>query len=77
MQHLGYSPTAEAGNDRYHELVAPLLMARQPANLVRMPLSTSATLAQACRKLTLILLATPPNKELIRFIGSNLKNLRG
>ncbi len=56
MQHLGYSPTAEAGNDRYHELVAPLLMARQPANLVRMPFSTPATLAQACRKLAVILL---------------------
>ena len=56
MQHLGYGPTAEAGNDRYHELVAPLLMARQPANLVRMPFSTPATLAQACRKLTVILL---------------------
>jgi len=68
MQHLGYSPTAEARNIQYHELVAPLLMARQPANLVRMPFSTPATLAQACRKLTLILLATPPNKELMRFI---------
>jgi len=64
MQHLGYSPTVEAGNDRYHELVSPLLVARQPANLVRMPFSTPATL-EACRKLTLILLATPPNKELI------------
>ena len=53
MQHLGYSPTAEAGNDRYHELVVPLLKACQPANLVRMPFSTPATLAQAYRKLTL------------------------
>ena len=44
MQHLGYGPTAEAGNDRYLELVAPLPMARQPANLVRMPFSTPATL---------------------------------
>jgi len=47
MQRLGYSPTAEAGNNRYHELVAPLIMASQPANLVRMPFSTPATLAQA------------------------------
>jgi hypothetical protein len=44
----------EAGNDRYHKLVAPLTMARQPANLVRMPFSTPATLAQACRKLTIL-----------------------
>ena len=47
-----------------------------PPSWVRMLFSTPATLAQACRKLTLILLATPPNKELMRFIGSNLKNLR-
>src|SRR5262245_38954257 len=52
MQHLGHSPTAEDGDDRYRELVTPLFMARQPANLVRMPFSTPATLAQACRKLT-------------------------
>jgi hypothetical protein len=52
MQHRGYSPTAEAGNDRYRELVAPLPMARQPANLVRMPFSPPCNAAQACRKLT-------------------------
>jgi len=44
----------EAGNDRNHKLVAPLTMARQPANLVRMPFSTPATLAQACRRLTIL-----------------------
>ena len=44
----------EAGNDRHHEPMAPLTMAPQPANLVRMPFSTPATLAQACRKLTIL-----------------------